>query len=977
MNRKNNDMLTTPNLNYTSRDFNSIYNELLSSIPNLTSEWSPIDDNDPGVVLLKAIAMLGDMLSYNQDRQALEAFPRTVLQRTNAQQLFRLIGYKMHWYRSATVNASFTNANSFPLNIARYNVFTNNDGSIKYTNLTDIVIPPGVYGINAFTSTLIQGTPVTPLMTGSIKPEDYNAAWHSCYGYNVNANDIINNKLYLKYKNIDESSIMLIDNDETPFATNEWKLVDNINLNTTMDKVFELDIDEHNNIYVLLPEYWQTKFVITKFKLFMVLSDGNSGEIEENVLTKISSKKCYVEQSNINVNMALKQVSIFNESSTYGYNPQTCTEARIDAEKYVNTLDTLITLKDFEKAIRRINSIANVLATDIQIDPNKNEMSNYQINLWIVRKNNYNNSGDNYIYALDTMDKNSDEIFKENIIGELKSFKLMPYNININLENKIDWIDWTVAGQIHLRKPINSDENYDLMVRINDNLKNRFNTTSLDFNEAINYMDVMECIMSTDSNIWYVDLNTSAIEYSKVKRSIKGNETGLSIKNKYMIYDVSEGKYSGYYVSSLGCTSTYINKVLPYVNVDSKEYELLTKTNYNLTNNGMILAQDVDVIRDERIDNEYTALTNSTINSKTTISDNDVSYGGTGYGKNVGNKIVREDGLETVVGVDFGAPNEPREYEIFNKLIYDYTSNQPKFTNYYIDNDSNNELWVYKFDESGNSIKTNYKLVYDSRMYLSDGSDAHRYLKLSYKQISQLCSNSDEIYTIDKLNSLSNNIKEELVANNIIRKVYDIYESFEGYQDEWTGESIDILTGEIFMLRGEHWYIANRSYDEDTGNILDIYGPVQYDEYMMIQRNAACKEDVTGEYIQEIAIKDNQLDFEFYLGQDANGNQLKDSIGNVINAYPIKPYSVFIYINGDQEIIADNGSGKLSSTPGLLDGWGTIDYDTGFISFKTNIVPHSMRIIYKVNKITYAHYVNFDTNTFFVNPQYLRNNNRK
>ena len=96
MNRDNNTMLTSPNLSYTSRDFTSIYDELLKSIPLLTKDWDPKDENDPGLVLLKLISMTGDMLSYSQDKQALEAFPRTVLQRSNAQQIFRLIGYKMH-----------------------------------------------------------------------------------------------------------------------------------------------------------------------------------------------------------------------------------------------------------------------------------------------------------------------------------------------------------------------------------------------------------------------------------------------------------------------------------------------------------------------------------------------------------------------------------------------------------------------------------------------------------------------------------------------------------------------------------------------------------------------------------------------------------------------------------------------------------------------------------------------------------------
>lgn len=945
MNRPNETMLTSPNLSYTSRDFTSIYNELLASIPMLTKEWEAKDENDPGIVLLKMMAMMGDMLSYNQDKQALEAFPKTVLQRANAQQIFRLIGYKMHWWRSAVVEASFTNANTFPIMIGRYNTFTTTDNNVTYTNLSNLNIPAGAYGVDAYSTELIQGIPVTPIMNGSIKPNDYNDEWHSAYDYNVSANDFVNDKLFIKYTNIDETSLTLIDNDETPFAINEWKLVKNINLSETMDKVFEFDIDEDGTPFIQLPNYWKTKFVITKFKLFFVLSDGINGEIEENTLTTINPKKCYVDQDNISISSALSQVSIFNSTSTYGYGPETCVEARKEAEKYQNTIDTLVILKDFEKAVRRIDSVANVIATDAQIDPNKSEMSTNQINLYIVRKNDYNNSGENYIYALSETDENSDEIFKENVVGELKSYKLMPYDIQINLENKIDWIDWSVTGQIFLRKPINADQNYDLMVRINNNLKNRFNTETLDFNEAVNYMDVIECIMKTDKNIWHVDLDTAAIEYSKVKRNLKGNETGLSIKNKYMIYD-EQGRYTGYYMTSFGCTDVYTNKLLPYITqTDPITGETFIKDDY------------ANIYDNLEIEPGYLATTDSDDIDKTVevITENFVTYGGSGFGKNIGNKIVREDGLETVVGVDFGSPDEPREYEVYNKWIIDWTGYEPINTGRLIDT-STTPFKIKKYNENGDLVDTEYTIQYDSRMYLPDGSDAHRYLKSNVRKIF----NTDED-----------------------RDVYDIMDS---QYETWTGESIDKITGEIFMLRGDYWYSTNRSYDEDTGDILDTYGEVQYDDNMIIQRELACREDITGEYIQYFDAQkywENNPDrkknytIEMFLGQDADGKPLNNSIGNVIEAYPIKPYSVFLYVNGDEDIIADNGSGKLSSTPGLLNGWGTIDYDTGLITFSSNIDITSLKIMYKVNKFTYSHYINFDTSKFFVRPEYIRSDNRK
>ena len=92
------------NTSYTNSDFNSIYEELLKIVPQLTNNWNPESSNeaDAGVVLLKLMAFIGDKNNYNIDKTILEHFPQTVTQTSNARQLYDLLGYKMHWYRSAT-----------------------------------------------------------------------------------------------------------------------------------------------------------------------------------------------------------------------------------------------------------------------------------------------------------------------------------------------------------------------------------------------------------------------------------------------------------------------------------------------------------------------------------------------------------------------------------------------------------------------------------------------------------------------------------------------------------------------------------------------------------------------------------------------------------------------------------------------------------------------------------------------------------
>ena len=71
-------------IDYTSRDYTTILDDLISSIPTITQKWNSTDTNDPGLVLVRLIAILGDMLNYQQDMESLEIYPSTVPLRKNA-----------------------------------------------------------------------------------------------------------------------------------------------------------------------------------------------------------------------------------------------------------------------------------------------------------------------------------------------------------------------------------------------------------------------------------------------------------------------------------------------------------------------------------------------------------------------------------------------------------------------------------------------------------------------------------------------------------------------------------------------------------------------------------------------------------------------------------------------------------------------------------------------------------------------------
>ena len=352
---------------YTDKDYTNILDDLINSIHGITQKWDTTDVNDVGIVLVKLMAMLGDMLFYNMDIQALEVYPSSVTERKNASTIFRLIGYKMRWYRSALAQANVVNTYTNSATIPRFCTFTTENNSITYCTYRQYEIASNTTN-NGFETLLdlVQGIPVTPVRVTSNPYPETGKQWHSIYGYNYTTDDIINNRLYLKYENVDQDHIILIDD-----AGDEWELRNSIYDTTAVGKMFEFGVDVNDQPYVEIVDYWRN-FNINKFKLFYIRSEGEAGQVHADVITKVTGN--IWSRTGTGKTTAVYNVNSFlkiNEQydSTLGFDPETPDEARKNSRYYINTLDTLITLADFERATMREVGVANVRATDLTNDP--------------------------------------------------------------------------------------------------------------------------------------------------------------------------------------------------------------------------------------------------------------------------------------------------------------------------------------------------------------------------------------------------------------------------------------------------------------------------------------------------------------------------------------------------------------------------------------------------------------------------------
>lgn len=508
-------MIDVSKLDITSRDFLSIYSDLKNEIPNLSQDWNSSDESDPGIVILKEIAMLGDMLSYNHDRAVLESFPATVKERKNAAQIFGMLGYKMHWYQSARCNVTITNNGPESVYIPCFTTFVTSDRNLTYTyvgNTTSIASGADSH----ITIEAIQGYPKTPsLLTTSVIPTNPNNPWYSVYDFNVVRSDIINNKIYISDKQIDESSIILIDSDNQ-----EWTQVKRLDTQLTSGKYFELRIDNNDMPYLELPSYWENFDSVSKFKLFYVVTNGLDGQIKANTLTSISSNI----PTTSNTVADKSTLSVSNTASTVGYNYETPAEARDNIANYVNTYDTLITLSDFQKAIRRIDGVANCIVTDKTNDPTGEvddngtlrPMVSTDLKAYVTR-----------IYNPDIPDADFTDIITNSVMGN----KLLMYDLFVDYQN-ITSIPWTIKATIYLTQKVSKSAAQNLLVQIKTAIAQTYAIQNIDYNTPVNMLDLLNIIKGVSDLVNVIDVDR-IYYYSDNTRTTEVSLTDVS--GKYVI----------------------------------------------------------------------------------------------------------------------------------------------------------------------------------------------------------------------------------------------------------------------------------------------------------------------------------------------------------------------------------------------------------------------------------------------------------
>ena len=241
---------------YDRMDYYSILDYLKEQATYFSDgTWTDFSDADIGTIILKLIAMNADTTNYQIEKGISELYLDTVMERTNAIALCKLIGYEPRHYLSAIVEMSLPyNAEVYEeLHIEPYTCFSSSSGTMTYYNIDDIVIKTGE---NRFL-----------VYEGKNKTLTFNYSDIDDKGriilpdYNIGINTI----------RIKQADLQLTQTNNALYGEGEVCFSTHINLD--------------NELYIQLPTYY-TNFISTNapIEVTYLLTNGEEGRVGAHIL---------------------------------------------------------------------------------------------------------------------------------------------------------------------------------------------------------------------------------------------------------------------------------------------------------------------------------------------------------------------------------------------------------------------------------------------------------------------------------------------------------------------------------------------------------------------------------------------------------------------------------------------------------------------------------------------------------------------
>lgn len=578
------------NLSYINKDFNSLWNEILETVPKLTDKWMPSEANesDPLLVLLKELAIFADKNNYNVDKNILERFPATLTQLRSAYNVYDDLRYTPDWYISATtpITINFDNrtdngiifgSEKFPATLLpvtlplRFKMVCDDKSNTVYTLLQDFIVET----TNATTRQIFA-------MEGKINDLTINGKTQL-----TSLNLDSQNRLYFTQTNIAQNGILISNysdfsdiayDEKQNLLISQWQRIDNINQWPSGSYVYKLGVNSvTGSVYIQFPEDIG-RLIGDGIYVKYLLSSGEQGNMGKGTISKF-----------LNTFNSLGGYTVSDESFTLfnsqvvqnGRNPLDIEDMRKQFNKVVGVFDTLVTLRDYENYLyehqnnlgkyvvsnirvsdrfhdltdsityKHLNSLGEIrdVTETLKDDNSKDLMTPYNLKFYPLYPYSYSGDKEDFNRCFETSVEARSSLL-DDCKAAVEEVKCISHDIMGSSGTPV-FIPYDLEGQIFLQNQVSAVEAADILKKVNTQLYARLNPRELEWGKMLNYGDVVETIKSADSRIQYVALN--AIHYEdptftitpkvEIRNIEAGNKAFTSYKDFAYYYNQSNFNY--------------------------------------------------------------------------------------------------------------------------------------------------------------------------------------------------------------------------------------------------------------------------------------------------------------------------------------------------------------------------------------------------------------------------------------------------
>lgn len=567
--------LNISNKSYTNKDFASIYPELLELAKKLTNKWDPSTSNesDPGVVLLKLLAFIGDKNNYYIDKSILETFLPSATQESSMRKLTEMNGYEMGYFNSAEVDVTFmyrglmsNDSDSMSIVLPAYStVITGTDGETTYV-LKDRV------------ELTTRGVSVTkPAIEGTLK---FLRGTDNSYIQLNNLDD--NNRVYFPERFVAVNGIFVTNVSE---ENNLWDRVENLNTEVPSVKCFKFGFDSTKNLpYIEFPKNISS-LIGNGLDIKYIITKGVDGNVKANFLNKLFNTTDLTTLTTWTSSEAeealpatLSDLVISNQSASFnGKNPETINEAYNNFKKVVGTFSTLVTTRDYANFIYKlVDSSNNFEVSNIQVSDRRTDV-NYSNN--IVTFNEFGKTivsnedtekispFDIILYPLESTKGNYDSSsyytsFKRKVIStdylsnneELDKVRNISHNM-LDLKNEDVYLYKNYVKlnvKITTINKVTEAEAVSVITNVKKELYKKFNAREIDYGHEIPYDTIFTTIQQADPRIKNVSLDEPELSTKVMLSSVSEpevdynevNEFGESYHEKLLAKNILAGRIS-------------------------------------------------------------------------------------------------------------------------------------------------------------------------------------------------------------------------------------------------------------------------------------------------------------------------------------------------------------------------------------------------------------------------------------------------